>query len=618
MGEDTRDWRVQFLGKRFGTFQILQTNPLPVLGAQTVTNSTGPLNPSIANWEGYRYLQFTADQSAGLTVTSPQGLAKTWTWQTTAGTVISVTLDLCSPQGWNQDSGHLPDIDDRPSRLPLDSSGQFPDEVNQSTSIDSGGFRHDAKGCFYGVFAVSNLQFTGLNEGQTMNLGSLSLIRSAQSSVTFRPKFGADQLYQMGESPLAQPMTLLTSDEKGLVDFPAALHTPGESWADTTLSLLINRINAIPGWVATAATSFPDTQWHNNSGPANWAWSGGISWDGSQWVDGGNVPVNGNVVSVFAQPLYDEVTAYPGAGDVWSGADYDPQKPEIPLNAFKIVRGCSSGRVFNWQSGLPAVGQAVTTTPASGVAQTDSLGGFQTGPPFGTGNQMITTQSVGSDSNLSEANRWQNRFKTQLSFRLQKSGEQPRILESDQGGYTLSFLSNQVLQIQASSLSSPPAQLTSSHPELGSLASARIAEDVSGCLWLATIDLSNNGRLFRSFDGGQTFAAWPTFSMTTPLCDIRSGANGTLVAIWLVPITGSSGPSNFQMKSKAAGASDFTGPVTLVDSTGADLISDGNGFGFDCAREGADRWVMTFTVNGETSPSIWTSADDCRSWSRTA
>lgn len=616
MGEDIRDWRVQFLGKRFASFQIQQATQTQVLAAQAITSTTGALTPITTNWEGYRALQFTADQPAGLTLTTPQGLTKSWAWQTVAGSPTVVTLDLCSPQSWNQNSGTLPDADDRASRYPLDASGHFPDEISQGEFDDGSGFHHDGKGALYGVFEVATLEFTGVGTGQTLHLGSMNLICQNQASVTFRPTFGANQLYQIGQTQLIQPMTRLCSDEKGFTDAPAACHFPGASWSDTTLTQLIADTNAIPGWMATPASSFPDSVWHNNSGPANWAWAGGMVWDGTQWINGSFVAVGQNPLAVDAQPLYDEVSAYPGAGDVWSGAGYDPQNPEIPLYAVKILRGAANGRVFGSASGLPVAGQAITTNPASGSALTDSQGGYVTGAPFGKGNLAISTQANGPGGPLAESMTWQNRGSVQLSFRLKSGGENPRLLEGETGGYWLSTLSGQILQIDHSSLAFPPKMSSTSHPELGALATARLAEDADGGLWLATITPSNAGQLYRSFDSGQSFAAWPNFTMTSQLCDIRCAPHGTLMALWLSPLAGNSGPSHLMGRSKPGGAPDFSSPVTLTDATGTALVSDGNGFGFDCAREGANRWFLTFTVSGESAPSIWSSADEGLTWRR--
>ncbi len=623
-GDDPRDWRCQFLGKSFESFTIQQQPSVQVLASQSLTSATGALTPLVLNWEGYRYLAFQADQSASLSLSTPQGLTKSWSWTVaTPGTPQTITLDLCSPSSWNQDSNQLPGVDERGSRYPLDSTGSFPDEVHEGSSLDGNGILHDAKGAYWGVFQVSTLNFGGLGTGVTLNLGEISLLRKTSSSISFSPKFADYETYQVGGNVLVQPFCCLASDHKGFYDSYAATHTPGVAWQDQTLAGLIADLNNCPGWVCTAASSFPDSQWHNNSGPAAWAWGSGHYWDGSQWHNGLDVSVGAALVTVFAQPLYDEVSAYPGAGKgIWDGSAYDSMNPQIPLNAAKTVRGRAQRRVFEKGSGLPYPSASIQTMlhgtmTGCGSAQAGADGYYATGAGFGPGDQSIDTELVGSQPAAIQTQVWQNRELATISFVAPAQSDSPSLLESESGGYLQIYLNSGVLVIQGSSLPVPPAQVSTSHGELGPLLGASICLDADGCLWVATTSQSYQSQLFQSFDSGKTLSDWPSISMSSQQCGIRCGPDGTLALLWLSSLSGNSGPSNFMARLKHLGDSDFTAAKMMNDQTGAALLCDGSGFGFDCAREGAARWVLTFVVNGESSPSVWVSSDECATWIRT-
>lgn len=102
--------------------------------------------------------------------------------------------------------------------------------------------------------------------------------------------------------------------------------------------------------------------------------------------------------------------------------------------------------------------------------------------------------------------------------------------------------------------------------------------------------------------------------MTQTLCDIRCAPSGLLLELSFVPDAGTSGPGTLSGRVRGPGDADFSAPFTLQDASGANLRSDGSGFGFDLAREGPDRWTLALVQDGDTAVSIWFSADDGRSW----
>ncbi|HLK15601.1 MAG TPA: hypothetical protein VKT78_12420 [Fimbriimonadaceae bacterium] len=100
------------------------------------------------------------------------------------------------------------------------------------------------------------------------------------------------------------------------------------------------------------------------------------------------------------------------------------------------------------------------------------------------------------------------------------------------------------------------------------------------------------------------------------LADIRCAPSGLLLEISFVPDSGATGPGTFSARTRGPGDPNFSVPFTPLTDTGANLRSDGSGFGFDRAREGPDRWTLAMVADGDTDISIWYSADDGQTWKR--
>jgi hypothetical protein len=104
--------------------------------------------------------------------------------------------------------------------------------------------------------------------------------------------------------------------------------------------------------------------------------------------------------------------------------------------------------------------------------------------------------------------------------------------------------------------------------------------------------------------------------MAQILCDVRSSPEGTLLELSFVPDSGTSGPGTFSARIRRAGDASFSAAFTPIDSTGANLRSDGNGFAFDKERATPDRWILSMVKDGDSTISEWWSADDGVSWTR--
>ncbi|MHB8638019.1 MAG: hypothetical protein ACYC96_16290, partial [Fimbriimonadaceae bacterium] len=105
-------------------------------------------------------------------------------------------------------------------------------------------------------------------------------------------------------------------------------------------------------------------------------------------------------------------------------------------------------------------------------------------------------------------------------------------------------------------------------------------------------------------------AARAFWALMAILCDIRCSANGLLLEISFVPDSGTSGPGTFSVRTRGPGDAAFSAAFIPKDDTGANLRSDGSGFGFDKAKEGPDRWALAMVKDGDTDVSTWYSADE--------
>ena len=69
------------------------------------------------------------------------------------------------------------------------------------------------------------------------------------------------------------------------------------------------------------------------------------------------------------------------------------------------------------------------------------------------------------------------------------------------------------------------------------------------------------------------------------LSDIRCAPSGLLLELTFVPDSGTSGPGTFSARTRGPGDLAFSAAFRPQDDSGNNLRSDGNGFGFDKAKE---------------------------------
>jgi|GEM_PF-4538850 len=619
------DWRCQVHGKPFNSFTLTPVATESVLAAQSVTSSTGAITPLVIDWEGFRYLQFTADIGVSLQITTAQGLTKTWSFKSG-----SVSLDLCSPTSWNQDSSTLPNLDDRKSRYPLASGATYPDETGQTSSTDGHGNVTDAKGAYWGVFEIATFEFTGLTSTQTLHVGTMTLARVSTTSLTYLPGFQDEVLYQIGSASKYVPFAKVYTDGKLVADFTGLVHVPGTSYTDFCLTDLLNFYSAIPGWTATAAGSFPDSVWHDNTlGFALWAMGSGAYYQSLAWTVAVDMaPVSGSF-TVVAQPLYDEVLGYPGIGDAWNGAAYPTglMDKSLPLPVSKFIRSRCEGITLN-KDGTAASGATVSIYDPSGSDLVTSTGistiyGYQTIAPFIPDSDSVDVCAGATALDAKFTFNTTPRESRRLSFRTESSNA-PRLAESDDGRLHLLTFSPASLgsdiRYQVSNSTQPPYSTYCAITQHGGWTFAKfcVKQDLSSKI--IAIRNENNAfvaYLFESSDDGQTFTQTSINMQNPQQADIRCSPDGTLIAMFYIPDSGISGPGTFQAMVRHAGDSTFGATFQLTDGS-QPLKTDGTGFGFDAAKEGAGRWALTFVPVGQTAVSVWMSSDDAATWKQTS
>jgi hypothetical protein len=97
---------------------------------------------------------------------------------------------------------------------------------------------------------------------------------------------------------------------------------------------------------------------------------------------------------------------------------------------------------------------------------------------------------------------------------------------------------------------------------------------------------------------------------------LRSDTDGNILELVFVPDSGTTGPGTFSARYQGAGSSTFSSPYVPKDNTGANLRSDGSGFGHDKATEGPNRWWLVMVKDGESTQSVWNSGDLGKTWKK--
>jgi len=429
-GEDSRDWRLQFRGKKYDSFSLIHAasdvwedgssaSDWAAASHTTISATGGAIRFVVAggtgggtwtpasakNAEAYRYLRFRIKAvGANKPFTVAIG-SKTWDLTTgAAGTYTSVDLDLCRP------SNATATTDGKTSRYSL--TGYAGDPVDTD---------------MWGVSKVSSVVISNLESGETYDLDYMQLQRTTWGRASFVSSFY--NWAQAWESPtdFTYFKPFFWSDVDGrITDFPDMFHVAPKSGTGDyivfeSLTQLIAGINVYTGWTATAAGSFPDSL-HDNSRPAIWAFGNGAKVDHSTgtWTEGIDLDCTGSQ-TVQAQALWDMVRAYPNCGNVWNGGSYPAAGSSfadraLPLRFTYRTRAHAWGLAFGTDD-LPLSGKTVELRRSSdnalrGSDTTDTIGDYRTGADFAQGNvahKATLVLGTNPSVNLTAANRMRHR-----------------------------------------------------------------------------------------------------------------------------------------------------------------------------------------------------------------
>jgi hypothetical protein len=430
--DDTRDWRLQFSGVRYPAFTCSHASSTSVdegdstsgwaNDANTTISTTGSAIQLIVSggtgrvtrtltgaiWEAYRYLRLRVRCTSHASATMRLEVGSK-TWDFTASNAWSdITLDLLCPHNASAST------DGQDSRFPLASLGGPP----------------STEGPLWGINQPGDFRLTQLEDGRTYEIDWVRLVRQEWARGTFLPSFQEWIEREVGGAIDVKPFAL--ADVDGRVSAFEATdmlrdRTVPVSYEWRTITQLIGDLNAITGWTAIAAGSFPDT-YHTNDREAALVGGGGATITGNAWTDSIDLDIEGGQ-TVHAQSQFDQVQAFPCCGDVWdytatfpSGSASAKEKA-CPLRVNKVLRGQAVGCVFK-DSNEPYVSASLavfeTANPAntSGTATTGLRGEYQSGAPFGRGNIGQTIELRGGDPPyLSLTDLFQNRRRYRSSFR---------------------------------------------------------------------------------------------------------------------------------------------------------------------------------------------------------
>lgn len=372
-GDERADWRLQFRGKEWLAFTASHPESVTLDdgtsligwsgvgvelsgGVAIVVGSAGgylvrSFEPTVRP-ESYRFLEIEVRSvgAAGLGFGVGIG-AKNWRLETgDDGTWVTRRIDLCHPINGSMD------WDEKESRYPLDELGEV---------VDSD---------YWGVSRIENLSFVDLEADSVYEIRAIRLIRDGEAKLSFLPAFRRWGTRMEGDPQEVKPLIWSEVDGR-IADAWGMSRLEGNyGWRNTS-----DAVGALQdfGWVVNPGLAVGDG-YHSNLREAELLWGGGVRRDGWVGVD----LVGSEGLPVFASALWDEVTIYPGAGDVW--ADDGEFGVRTRLDTGKILRGQAWGIALDESGSLSgALAELIGGSTLWGSDLSDSRGFYMTGLPGG-------------------------------------------------------------------------------------------------------------------------------------------------------------------------------------------------------------------------------------------
>lgn len=651
-GDDPQDWRLGIMGKAYPVFTISHAETIDVPEPLVPANWTPLENTNVGlsgsnlqitthgeegggtigftfKGESHRYLKVRmksvnkANQPFIIGANGKQ-------WKKTTGAVNTMTdviFDLCAPY-----SLHGAVVDPQENRLPLDAITGYPNDG----------------GRLYGLGWTDSLVISGLAKNEVYEIESVTLFRQDHATARFLPEFFPDHgqvptTEDTGEVTIYARMafcldvdgkpagdawdTLSTRDADGNtfdLEFPRISGTGGAIFGAKEF---IQRLQEIPGITVTPEVSFPDG-FHTLDMPACFLFAGSGAWlnHGSGAFTSGLSLDLSLPVTVYAQPVYDELEGYPGMGNgIWTGDDFDLASA-TNLAFYKALQAAAWGIVLQ-TNGEPNDGVTVdvfkreTPYTVSGSGVTDSLGEYHTGTPYAKTPDEFTVrcQALGKPYptfNEDFATRCVHRVSFAHGLRPLRTNAEtnPHNYQNRDGELYQTSLDDGNVIVRKAAFTIPTdttgTTLWDHETQVNTgnnSADPRLIQDGRGRLYL-TYRKATNVVYQTSDDDGRTWNESVTLAMASKHPHPVEG-DGDIAAIWF-----DSGHLAGVYKGK--GDADFSSPFTFVDDTGTEITVVDDTFGVAFGKDGPGRWVGSWILDGETSVSVWVSTDELRSWTR--
>lgn len=416
--EDDRDWRCLIKGYLWDCFDVTHSDETLTnttsewtAGANTtvsagvalaVSGGTGEATyapPSNVDSEGYRYLEITlssTDPSQPFTVEIG---SKTWDKTTGTGSTV-VRVDLCLPHN------AMSTTDGKDSRFPLDAPA-----TGDPTDSD-----------YWGVSDIDEIVLSGLVDGQTYTVTKIELVSDSRIEVSLLSAFNNwSEAWTNGSIDVTYHKPFFWGNADGrFADLPdmffVDLTAPGDYYSWQSLDQLKGTVGNLGGWgMANGTHALPSDGYHTRDRDAYWLGGAGATYNYTTdtWTDWIDRSASTTLV-VPAQPGWDYVEVYGGAGNVWTGAASYPTTAEnTPLAVCKILRARGWGLAIDEdnaaESGATVDLVQVSDGSNRGSDTSEADGYYHTGTPFGFGNLSHTIESGSRSVAITTANRMLHR-----------------------------------------------------------------------------------------------------------------------------------------------------------------------------------------------------------------
>ncbi|MBA4291353.1 hypothetical protein C0431_00100 [bacterium] len=372
-GDERADWRLQFRGKEWVAFTASHPESVILDDGSSLSGWSGSgvdLSVGIAidvgsaggsvvrsfepvvRLESYRFLEFEVRSVGADGLGFGVGIGdKFWRLATgDDGIWVTRRIDLCHPT-----NGTL-DWDEKESRYPLDELGDVSDSD------------------YWGVSRIENLSIFDLEGDAVYEIRAIRLIRVGEAKLSFLPAFRRWGTRVVGEPLEVKP--LFWSEVDGRIADTWGMSRLGGYYGWRSISEAVGDLQEL-GWLVNPGLAIGDG-FHSNLREAELIWGGGVRQGGLVGVD----LAGSEDLPVFAAALWDEVTIYPGAGDVWANdGEYGVQ---TRLDTGKILRGKAWGLALDESGSLSGyLVELIGGSTLWGSDLSDSRGFFLTGLPGG-------------------------------------------------------------------------------------------------------------------------------------------------------------------------------------------------------------------------------------------